>query len=156
MAAGWQPDPTQRFALRYFDGINWTDNVSDGNGNQSKDAVPVVAAPVAPPAAAGAYPPPPPGYAYPPPGYGYAPSRPWNGLAIAGFVLSLVWMYGVGSILAIIFGHISRKQIREQHQQGGGLALAGLIIGYIGLAIGVLVIIFIVAAVNDPSFNTDF
>lgn len=33
---GWHPDPSGRHELRYWDGTQWTDSVSDG-GNQSND-----------------------------------------------------------------------------------------------------------------------
>jgi hypothetical protein len=33
-----------------------------------------------------------------------------SGYAIASLVLGLCWIYGIGSILAVIFGHIGRKQ----------------------------------------------
>lgn len=34
--AGWHPDPTQRFELRYHDGTRWTEHVARG-GVQSTD-----------------------------------------------------------------------------------------------------------------------
>lgn len=36
--ANWYPDPTSRHQLRYWNGVNWTDHVSDG-GQQSIDPV---------------------------------------------------------------------------------------------------------------------
>lgn len=68
-----------------------------------------------------------------------------NGLAIASFVLGLVWLYGLGSILAIVFGHISRKRINESRglEKGRGLATAGLVLGYLGVVGLVLVILLI-------------
>ena len=64
-----------------------------------------------------------------------------SGLAIASLVLGIVWIYGVGSLLAIIFGHVARGQIRRRERIGGsGMALAGLILGYIGLAVLAIVI----------------
>jgi len=52
---GWLPDPYGRFAQRYWDGAQWTANVSDGSGGQFSDP-PVPSAPgtVAPFAAPGA------------------------------------------------------------------------------------------------------
>ncbi len=97
---------------------------------------------------------PPPGFPPPgsPPAYGqqhgqpygapaYAPQKT-NGFAITSFVLSLCFFVcGIGSILAVIFGHIARKQIRERGEQGSGLATAGLIIGYIGIGITALYLV---------------
>jgi hypothetical protein len=48
---------------------------------------------------------------------------------------------GIGSILAVIFGHIALGQIRERHQEGTGMARAGLILGYVGIALGVIYIV---------------
>ena len=46
----------------------------------------------------------------------------------------------MGSILAVIFGHIALSQIRHSRQGGRGLAIAGLVLGYVGLALFLLVI----------------
>ncbi len=56
-----------------------------------------------------------------------------NGLAIASFVLSVFWALGVGSVLAIIFGFRARSQIRTSRESGDGFALAGIVIGFLGL-----------------------
>jgi hypothetical protein len=63
------------------------------------------------------------------------PAARTNGLAIAALVCSLLWMFGVGGVLAIIFGFVARSQIRRagDGQRGMGLALAGIIIGFAGL-----------------------
>jgi hypothetical protein len=61
-------------------------------------------------------------------------SSPTNGLAIASLVLGLLWMGWTGSVLAVVFGHIAMGQIARSGQSGRGIALAGLVLGYIGLA----------------------
>ena len=51
------------------------------------------------------------------------------------------WCCGIGQIFfwfvagipAIVFGHIARRQIRETGEAGDGMALAGLIMGYLGV-----------------------
>lgn len=120
------------------------------------------------------YYPPPPVAAQPygstvyPPGYGpsqpFAPGpaapyppvypSPWgggvriqgtNGMAIASMVLGIVWLYWVGSILAVIFGFIARSQIRQNHQDGEGMAIAGLVLGFLGIATLLIVIGFLAA-----------
>jgi hypothetical protein len=45
-------------------------------------------------------------------------------------ILSLVFAF-VFSPLAIVFGHMAKKQIRETGEDGDGLATAGLVLGYI-------------------------
>lgn len=62
--------------------------------------------------------------------------RPWNALAIVGFVLAFVVPPG-----GIVCGHIARRQIRTTQEQGDGLALAGLILGYVFTCTIVLVVL---------------
>ncbi|MGY0230495.1 DUF4190 domain-containing protein [Longispora urticae] len=100
-----------------------------------------------------------------PPQYAYAPqyvgSRPTNGMAIASMVTSIVALVlctGVFGFVGAILGHVSRKQIKERGEEGDGMALAGIIIGWIGTAIGVLVIgfyvVFVVWAINEANTST--
>jgi hypothetical protein len=50
-------------------------------------------------------------------------------------VFSILWIVGLGSLLAIIFALVAQRQIqRSAGQQGGaGIAVAGLVIGIVGL-----------------------
>jgi membrane-associated protease RseP (regulator of RpoE activity) len=54
-----------------------------------------------------------------------------------------VWLFGLGSLLAVIFGHIARAQIKGSAgaQGGAGLALAGLILGWVGLALAAFILL---------------
>jgi hypothetical protein len=63
-------------------------------------------------------------------------------------VLSLLGLFFyVTAIGGVICGHIARRQIREGHETGDGMALAGLIIGYIILALGVLLFVFFIVVI---------
>jgi hypothetical protein len=101
------------------------------------------------------------GYGYPPPDgqpYGYMPAPKTNGLAIASLVCSFFfWLYGLGAILAIIFGFIARAQIKKSGntQQGRGLALAGIIIGIAGLVLGAVIIIVVINVVHHCQQNSN-
>jgi hypothetical protein len=77
---------------------------------------------------------------YPPHAYGYPPPPRTNGAAIGALVCALVGAgsFGLGSVASIVLGHTARKQIRERGDQGGGMATAGLVIGYLGLAFWIL------------------
>jgi len=85
-------------------------------------------------------------------GPGYA-GTPTNGLAVAALVCGLAQiLLGIlTGIPAVILGHIARRQIRQTGQQGAGIALAGLILGYVGIVLTVLFVIAIIAAVNSTS-----
>jgi Domain of unknown function (DUF4190) len=100
-------------------------------------------------------PPPPP---QPPPtppaaggsGYYSPPTSTTNGLAIASLVSSIAgWVIcGIGFILGIVFGSIAKNQIDQSGgtQQGRGLAVAGIIIGWVGIGLGVLVLLIVIIA----------
>jgi hypothetical protein len=63
-----------------------------------------------------------------------------SGLAIASLVFSLIGP--IGSLPAVICGHIALRKIRkEAGVQGRGLALAGLIIGYVVLGFSLVLTI---------------
>jgi hypothetical protein len=81
------------------------------------------------------------GYPVPVPGYP-PPVRPTNGLAIGSLVCSLMGI----SLPAVIMGHIARMQIRERNEAGEGLAVAGLVVGWVGMALWTLVFVAVLAA----------
>ena len=72
--------------------------------------------------------------AYPQQPYPVAPKT--NTLAI----ISLVSAFFV-SLAAVITGHIALGQIRRTGESGRGLALSGLVLGYVGIAAKVLVVV---------------
>jgi hypothetical protein len=75
-----------------------------------------------------------------------APART-NGLAVAALVLGIVWVYWIGSILAVIFGAVALHQIEQSPGQGGrGMAVAGLVLGLVG--VGVLVLVLLAKATS--------
>src|SRR5687768_13652451 len=45
--------------------------------------------------------------------YPYGASSRTSGLAIASLVLGILWLYWIGSILAVIFGHIAINQAKK-------------------------------------------
>jgi hypothetical protein len=96
-------------------------------------AIPPASFPAAYPLAAYGPPPPaPPGYGYPPPAYPYPAAPPTNGLAIASLVCSLAGLaICLSAPVGAILGHIARRQIRERGEQGDGMALAGIIVGWV-------------------------
>lgn len=68
-----------------------------------------------------------------------------NGLAIASLVLGIVWLYGVGSLLALIFGFIAKKRVdqSEGREKGRGMAIAGIVLGFVGIAVVILVVVLV-------------
>lgn len=74
-----------------------------------------------------------------------------SGKAIASLVCGLFLFAFPLSILAIIFGHLSVSEIRKSagHLKGEGMAIAGLVLGYVGLA--AIPVMLIVAAIAIPN-----
>ena len=56
-------------------------------------------------------------------------------MAVASLVLGILWIYWIGSVLALVFGYQAKRQIAERGESGGGLATAGIVLGWIGIGI---------------------
>ncbi|MDQ3987118.1 MAG: DUF4190 domain-containing protein [Actinomycetota bacterium] len=71
---------------------------------------------------------------YPQPAYPASPKT--NGMAIASLILGILWVCWVGSILALVLGYVGKNQIDNSQgaETGRGLAIAGIALGWIGVA----------------------
>ncbi len=97
----------------------------------------------------------------PMPGYGPIPMVPNNGMAIASMVCgiaSLVLFFScflgiIAAVPAVICGHMSLKQIREYvlPMGGRGMAIAGLITGYITIGFTVIAGLVVLEAILSDS-----
>jgi hypothetical protein len=83
-----------------------------------------------------------------------APSKT-NGYAIASMVLGILWLWWLGSILALVFGYIGKGQIdrSEGREAGRGMAIAGIVLGWVG--VGFLLLVIVLAAVGSSSGSFD-
>ncbi|WP_370485147.1 DUF4190 domain-containing protein [Mycobacterium sp. pUA109] len=125
-----------------------------------------------PPPGPPGYPPPPAGYPPAPPGYpppypgppaypaypgGYDPYRPvaqsgTNGMAIGSLICSLAGLFtcGVTAIVGVILGLVAMQQVKTTGQEGRGMALAGVIVGAVVIAlIALLFFAGFLGAIND-------
>ena len=80
------------------------------------------------------------------------PVQGTNALAISSLVCGIIgWIIPIlFALLAIIFGHVARSQIKRSGQGGAGLALAGLILGYIQF---VIMSLGLLAAIVLPAYH---
>jgi hypothetical protein len=67
-------------------------------------------------------------------------------MAVASLVLGVFWLGWVGSVLALVFGYLARRQIAERGEDGDGLAIAGIVLGWI--EIGVLAVMIVLAIIG--------
>ena len=70
-----------------------------------------------------------------------SPKRGFNRLAVASAVLAILWIFGIGSLLALVVGRIAERQIRASDQRGDALAGFGIVFGLIGLLVGILILL---------------
>ncbi|RGE24282.1 DUF4190 domain-containing protein [Leucobacter sp. wl10] len=62
---------------------------------------------------------------------------------IAGIIGILGWLFtSLFAIAAVIMGHISLSQIRARGDSGRGMAITGLVLGYIAIGFSLLAVIF--------------
>lgn len=87
----------------------------------------------------------------------YTPVKRDSTMAIVSLIAGIVgWTIVpfIGSIVAVITGHLAKKEIRESGgtMSGDGMALAGLILGYtmIGIALLALIVVIVALAIFVP------
>ena len=76
-----------------------------------------------------------------------APLPPTNGLALGAMICGIaeIFTLGLAAIPAVILGHLARGQIRQTGERGDGMAVAGLVLGYLAIAGWALVILLVAA-----------
>ncbi|TYT25073.1 DUF4190 domain-containing protein [Luteimonas viscosa] len=90
------------------------------------------------------------------------PPRQTSALAITSLVSGILgWTLvpWIGSIVAIVTGHLARGEIRREPERvdGDGLAIAGLVLGYAMLAfsvVGIFVLLVFFGGLVWLGFNT--
>lgn len=85
----------------------------------------------------------------PPSGYPANYNPRMNSYAIVALVCAFVI-----SPLAIIFGHLSLRQIAVTGEQGRGLAIAGLLLGYLSIVALVAYIVLVVVLMGTVGGTT--
>lgn len=122
--AGWFPDPLGRYDHRWFNGTTWTADVSL-RGQRYVDPAPLTAGPLH---------------------AGATPARPSRTMAVLALIvglaaLSTAWMpffvvVGiVGGVTAIVVGIIAVRRVGRGTADGRGLAVAGIVLGGLALAV---------------------
>lgn len=116
--AGYYPDPQNPAVERWWDGAAWAASPEMPPVNVSPAAVSPVA--------------------------DVSVESPRNNqFALASLVLSISWVFFIGSILGVIFGHLAMQQIRESdgREVGRTNAMIGLVVGYAALALGLVALL---------------
>jgi hypothetical protein len=77
---------------------------------------------------------------WPEPAYGQQAGSGKDGLRMASLICGILWLGGAASVAAVVLGHLSRSRARREGRQASGVALAGLILGYLGSFVGLAAI----------------
>jgi type IV pilus assembly protein PilA len=74
-----------------------------------------------------------------------------SGLAIASLIFGIFFLFFPLPIVAVVLGHVSLSQIKKSAGRlgGKGLAITGLVLGYLGIAM--IPLILIIAAIAIPN-----
>lgn len=114
--------------------------------------------------------PPPPAYGqqpgFPPPAYGQQqfgmppPAGNRNGLGTASMVLGILslvtWFLligGVFGVVAVVLGALGRGKAKRGEASNGGMALAGIVTGALGILLTVLVVVGVAALFSTGEFS---
>ncbi|HWJ97476.1 MAG TPA: YceI family protein [Acidimicrobiales bacterium] len=84
-------------------------------------------------------------------------ARGYNGLAIASLVLGIIWLGGLGALLAVVLGLVGLSQIKRSGDKGRGVAIAGVVLGAIGLLVPITAVGILIASNRDdpPELSVD-
>ncbi len=73
---------------------------------------------------------------------GSVPRSRTNSLAVASMLLGFaVPIFGITAIPAIVTGHKARREIRQTGEDGDGMAVIGLVLGYLAVVIGTIILL---------------
>jgi len=73
---------------------------------------------------------------------GPPPRTTTNSTAVAAMILGLaVPVFGLTAIPAIVCGHKARQEIRQTGEQGDGMAIVGLVLGYLAIIVWIMIIL---------------
>ena len=79
-----------------------------------------------------------PAYGLPP-----TPTRPTNAMAVAALisgVVSWILLPLFGGVAAVVLGHLALSQLKKTGEEGNGLAIGGLVLGYLNLLFSLVMV----------------
>ena len=74
---------------------------------------------------------------------------PFSGMAVTAFVLSLLWLGGLGSLLGVFLSAFAVKETKSGRRAGRSLAVAALILSIMGLIVPLIVLVGVMILGNQ-------
>jgi hypothetical protein len=74
-----------------------------------------------------------------------------NGLAVAALAFGIAEFFtmGAAAIPALVLGHAARRSIRRTGERGDGMALAGIILGWAGIALVAFLVVLLITIAHS-------
>lgn len=81
-----------------------------------------------------------PQYSYPPPPLNATHTSAMAIISLISGIAAWLGFLGIGGLLAVIFGHLAKGEIRKSNGivTGDGMATAGLVLGYANIALSII------------------
>jgi len=74
---------------------------------------------------------------------------PFSGMAITAFILSLLWLGGLGSLAGVFLSAFAVKETKSGRRAGRSLAVASLILSIMGLIAPLIVLVAVMILGNQ-------
>lgn len=97
-----------------------------------------------------------PEYSYQPPQHSGTRTSSMAVISLISGIAAWLGIFGLGGLLAVIFGHLAKSEIRKTGGilTGDGLATAGLVLGYANIAVAIigacLFLLFFLGVLGTP------
>ena len=83
------------------------------------------------------------------------PALNWMAMAALACGIGEFLTLGLTAIPAIVLGHSARRQMRRTGERGNGMALAGLILGWAGIGLIIVIVAGLIAVTSASGHNID-
>jgi hypothetical protein len=74
--------------------------------------------------------------------------RSWNVPAVLSVIFGVTWVFGVGSLAAVILGWVGRVQVRARGERGAAAAVLGITLGILGVTLTALAALLVLVIVQ--------
>ncbi|MFZ3071446.1 MAG: DUF4190 domain-containing protein [Anaerolineaceae bacterium] len=76
-------------------------------------------------------------------------TSPWAIVSLVSGIASYIILPILGAVIAVITGYVAKNEIKRSNGQigGDGMATAGLVLGWVNLALGIIAVVLVILLV---------